>query len=311
MTSVTEAEAVNRTLAQCDTEADLDKSLFQLPIQRHQTQIINTSIVDTEDMVLIETGPADANPRKRWHALRSANDSSQPEYKLHLTDMAFERLASGDSESLERYLEAGALIERENLDGLTLLVMAIRDSNVTTTRLLLQKGADAQHRVQGKPPLFHAVRDEDHGPVLIRLLLDHGANINSTCGLQRMNALHWAAAAGMVDAADYLISRGISIESTCAGEHTALHVAAGTGHLTVVRLLLAQGAELAKSGESGGNIMRFAASMGHLNIVKLCVEEGLPIDDCDERGLSESRLGAARGASLACSNIFSGPDERM
>ena len=113
-----------------------------------------------------------------------------------------------------------------------------------------------------------------------------------------MNALHWAAAGGMVDAADYLLTKGLDIESTCVGAHTALHVAAGTGHLTVVKLLLAQGAELGKRAELGGHVLAFAAASGHFDIAELCVEKGLSLDDCGGKSLCEFRLGASRGTTL-------------
>ncbi|KAH6615056.1 ankyrin repeat-containing domain protein [Boeremia exigua] len=288
-----EAESVDIILVNSKSETDLEGSLFQLPIRRRQTQA-TINLKNIEDVKLLDSGLGGTGIQERSHVLRAPDstaegtgpDPSQPEDQLRLTDVAFERLACADTEKLAACLDAGALIEHENHDGLTLLVLAINNSNVVITRLLLQKGADVHHRAQRKPPLFHAVQNPEHGPVLIRLLLDYGANINTTCGTQGMNALHWAAAAGMVDSADYLLSRGIDIEATCAGEHTALHVAAGTGHLTVVKLLLAQGAELAKRGELGGSAITFAASMGHLDVVKLCTAEGLPAANCDDKGLT-------------------------
>ncbi|KAJ4986655.1 ankyrin repeat domain-containing protein 52 [Stagonosporopsis vannaccii] len=144
--------------------------------------IIKTS-TDTNDTLTIDLGPTDVYSQEQRHESRPANDPTGPEDKLRLTGKAFEELALGDSESLEKCLDAWAIIEHKNSDGLTLLVTAIRNANVAATRLLLQKEADAQRRAQGKPPVFHAARDQEHGPMLIPLLLDHGANINTTCGL--------------------------------------------------------------------------------------------------------------------------------
>lgn len=279
---------------QGDTGADLKNSLFQLPIRHRSMEAAAAPLKDIEDADISQyEGDVSQQPRRLLYPAERAFECSpemnflQHKEQFLLSDMAFERLACGDYELLEAYLDAGAPIEHENRDGLTLLVVAIKDSNVAMTELLLRKGADVQHRAEGKPPLFHAVQSQEHGPKLIRLLLDYGANINTICGTQRLNALHWAAAAGMLDAADYLMSRGIYIEATCAKAHTALHVAAGTGHLTVARLLLAKGAELFKRGGLGGNALIFAACQGHLDIVKTCLENGMFVDDCDEKGLSE------------------------
>lgn len=297
------------------TETHLGDSHFQLPIRQRSAQTVDTSnVVETIDLSGLGLD------RALWHSTHPVTQANtgnaRPEASQHvdrpsLADMAFSRLACGDAELLEATLDAGADIEYGNRDGLTLLVTAIKDSNVALTRLLLEKGADPQHRAQGKPPLFHAVQSQEHGPQLIRLLLDHGANINTIGGPSNMNALHWAAATGMVDAADYLLSRGMDIEVTCAGAHTALHVAAGTGRLTVVQLLLAQGADLSKRGESGGNALTFASCRGYLDIVKLCIEEGLSVDDRNENGLSEYRLALARGVATAWSDIINRPHERL
>ncbi|KAF3035026.1 hypothetical protein E8E12_006160 [Didymella heteroderae] len=271
--SVSEDDAqAEQTLGENQTQ--LGHLHFQLPIRRPPTQSSNTA-TGTQSLDIVSA--------ESW-------DLSTPLYKaldedveqLDITDLAFQRLARGDIELLDATLNAGADIERQNRDGLTMLVTAIKDSNVPITELLLLQGADPQHCAHGKPPLFHAVESRNHGPQLIRLLLDFGVDITTTSGPSTMNALHWAAASGMVDAADYLLSRGIEIEATCIGEHTALHVAAGTGHLIVVQLLLAQGAELSKRGELEDNALTLASSMGYLDIVELLIDEGLIVDSLDK-----------------------------
>ncbi|KAJ8115858.1 hypothetical protein OPT61_g2586 [Boeremia exigua] len=254
MMSISEAGAASRTSAQSNSEADLDTSLFQLPIRHRQPQVTDISTKrGHEESAISDLDNTDL--QESWHALRPTDralakcprlDSPQPENQLRLTELAFERLGHGDTEQLPAFLDAGALIEHVNTDGLTLLVMAIKNSDVATTKLLLEKGADPHHRANGKPPLFHAVQNQDHGPVLIRLLLDNGANFDTVCGIQP----------------------------------------AGTGHLTIVKLILAHDADLADRGELSGNAMGFAASMGHLDIVKLCMEEGLSVDNCDDKGVT-------------------------
>ncbi|KAF3051473.1 hypothetical protein E8E11_010838 [Didymella keratinophila] len=179
-----------------------------------------------------------------------------------------------------------------------MLVTAIKDSNVPLTEFLLLKGANPRHYAQGKPPLFHAVDSQEHSPQLLRLLLDFGARTATTDGPAKMNALHWAAATGMVDAADYLLSQGIDIEDTCAGEHTALHVPAGTGHLKIVQLLLTQGADLSKKGELGDNALSFASSRGYTDIRELLIKEVL-FDNSFDRRQTEYRLAVARGFAMA------------
>jgi hypothetical protein len=292
--------------------AQLGYTTWQLPIRSRPTQTCNTATEtgswrpnfrELEILVLGE-------PWDLQSTVRADHDLVADFDQLDMTNLAFQRLVRGDLELLDATINAGADIERENRDGLTMLVTAIKDSNVPLTALLLFKGADPEHYVQGKPPLFHAVESQEHGPQLLRLLLDFGADTTTTNGPAQMNALHWAAATGMIDAADYLLSRGIDIEETCAGEHTALHVAAGTGHLRVVLLLLAQGAELSKRGELGNNALTLASSRGYTDIRELLIQKGLPVGGSDQIQ-SEFILALARGFALAWSAIASCPRDLL
>ena len=125
-----------------------------------------------------------------------------------------------------------------------------------------------------------------------------------------MNALHWAAATGMVDAADYLLSRGIDIEQICVGEHTALHVAVGTGHLKIVQLLLAQGADLSRKGEVGDNALALASSRGYTDVCQLLIKEGLSADGSDQVQ-SEYRIAMVKQFAIGWSTIITCPLELL
>ena len=285
--------------------AQLGYTTWQLPIRSRPMRASNTetelgswrpNLRERENIVLSE--PWDLQP-----SVRVDRSSDFDLDQLDMTALAYQKLARGELELLDVTIDAGADIERKNRDGLTMLVTAIKASNVPVTELLLLKGADPQHFAQGKPPLFHAVESREHAPQLLRLLLDFGADTTTTNGPANMNALHWAAAIGMVDAVDYLISRGIDIGDTCSGEHTALHVAAGTGHLKVVQLLLAQGAQLSRKGEIGCNALTFAFSGGYTDIRELLIKEGLPNDGYNQTQ-TVYMLAVARGFVMAWSAMI-------
>jgi ankyrin repeat protein len=283
--------------AESNIELDLQDSHFQLPIRHHPTTCTDGSKEHHDTGLTISElrkGYSQEPKQSLLFSDRATTIDARPgmsecegDLLARSPDSIFELLVCGDIAMVETSLNNGLCLESLNRDGLTLLIVAIKESNIAMTELLLRNGADVHHRALGRPPLMYAVQSLRHGPQLIRLLLDRGANINTTCGSQHMNALHSAAATGMLDAVNYLIARGLGIESTCARAHTPLHVAAGTGQLKVARLLLAQGAQLSLKSELGGNALVFAACNGHLDLVKLFLEEGLAVDDCDKTGLSE------------------------
>jgi len=299
-----------QTLAGARAQLGYTTQQLPLPIRSGPTQAPNSATEtgswgpnfrELENIVLGE-------PWDLQSSVRADHTLNEDFERLDMTALAFQRLDRGDLEVLDATIEAGADIERENREGLTMLVTAIKDSNVPLTELLLLKGADPQHYAQGKPPLFYAVESQEHSPQLLRLLLNFGAHTTTTEGPAKMNVLHWAAATGMVDAADYLISRSIDIEDTCSGEHTALHVAAGTGHLKIVQLLLAQGAELSKKGDLGDNALTLASSRGYTDVCELLIKEGLS-DNSFDRLQSEYRLAVARGFAMAWSSVITCPQD--
>src|SRR5690242_567350 len=89
---------------------------------------------------MVGAGPEDSELQKQWRALRPAIDSTELDDRLCLTNIAFERLASGYSELLGGYLDRGAIIEHENHDSLTLLVTAIKKFECLRNKTFTSKG---------------------------------------------------------------------------------------------------------------------------------------------------------------------------
>ena len=149
------------------------------------------------------------------------------------------------------------------------LADSIRKRHIDNIALLLERGADANFQIIGLPLIFHAVKQKEHAPQIIQLLLDHGADLEATSGPtdatgnDDINALHWAAGKGMIHAADFLISKGVDISKPCSSGKTPLILAAERGHLEVVKLLLAKGAGLHERYANGGSALMWAASQGH------------------------------------------------
>jgi len=134
-------------------------------------------------------------------------------------------------------------VKRESLRNYrqTLFINAALDGNVTRMKLLLLVGANVDAAVCQAPlcppPIVAAAFNEDTSAT--KLLIDHGANINS-----KMN-------------------RG----------DTALMIAAHQGHLNTVRLLLESGANPSVE-VNGETALQRARQRGHWEIVDLLAKSG-------------------------------------
>ncbi|KAF7677132.1 hypothetical protein GT037_005344 [Alternaria burnsii] len=172
------------------------------------------------------------------------------------------------------------------------LADSIRKRHIDNIALLLERGADANFQIIGLPLIFHAVKQKEHAPQIIQLLLDYGADLEANSGPTHatgnddINALHWAAGKGMKHAADFLISKGVDISRPCSSGKTPLILAAERGHLEVVKLLLAKGAGLHERYANGGSALMWAASQGQFEVVDYLLSQGSRVDDRSEDGLT-------------------------
>ena len=118
---------------------------------------------------------------------------------------------------------------------------------------------------------------------MVRLLLDHGADIHS----QDDRVLCWAAENGHLEVVRLLLDHGADIH---VQEGIALRKAAGHEHLEVVKLLIDRGADIHTQGD---NPLYLAAEKGPADIVMLLIAHGADIDV----GI-EAAKGAGNGSML-------------
>ncbi|KAL1607807.1 Ankyrin repeat and SAM domain-containing protein 6 [Paraconiothyrium brasiliense] len=267
---------------------EMDKTSVESSMERQsqredeeEDEVIANATPDVKDMLLafrhrnprlIPTPPsdADAEPLDR----PSTISPSCPPSDLPPTRDLFEAAKHNDIPTLSRLLDAGLPIEIETNDGYTALTIAIIEGNVEATRLLLDNGADANHRTQRLPPLVHAAMSPTRGPTLMQLLLSHGAVLTSVSGPDGKTAMHWAASEGVVASVDFLVRQmGVDVEARCGGGRTALMLAAQGGHEDVVKALWAHGAD-------GGakTALALASHFGHPEIVDVLIAAGADIE---------------------------------
>jgi len=180
-------------------------------------------------------------------------------------------------------------------------------------RALLDSGADINERGGGMGHALHAalcplksrteinkaaagqvgkvdkvkVATKDPRPIMVELLLDHGADIEAENG-SGSSVLYMAVANGQEEVVRLLIYRGADVRSRRQYGMTALQNAALYGREEIVRLLLDKGADIeakdARDGRNGATVLCAVARFGNTAMVKLLLERGANIEAKDDQG---------------------------
>jgi ankyrin repeat protein len=171
--------------------------------------------------------------------------------------------------------------KKDNLDKMstlrdTWLYRAAAEGQEVVVRLLLENGADVKSKdgSDGRMPLSRAATNGHEA--VVKLLLEKGADPESKDHYYGRTPLSWAAENGHEAVVKLLLEKGADPESK---DHyygrTPLSWAAEKGHEAVVRLLLEKGADPESEDHNyGGTPLWRAAEKGHEAVVKLLLEKG-------------------------------------
>ena len=201
--------------------------------------------------------------------------------------------ADGDADTIQWLLQHGISINTvgrlgdqsdDSTPETTPLIIAVQKSNLEAIKVLLANGVDVNFRTEDEDTALLNAAYLGHAEVL-SLLLDHGADMHFTTRHGCRSALHEAVSdpfpanvAGKLQAIDYLIDRGISLNITAEHEQTPLHLIAQSGASSLAEKLLSRGANVNSRNQWGDTPLDTAATHGSNEVLQLLVSRGAIIN---------------------------------
>ena len=191
----------------------------------------------------------------------------------------------GLEEATRALLKKGYDPDSKDTYGYTPLLWTARNGNEVLVKLLLENGAvlESKDNKWGQTPLSWAARYGNEA--VVKVLLEKGANLESKDNKFSGTPLLWAAVKGHEAVAKLLLEKGAKLEPEDNIGETPLSWAARYGHEAVVELLLEKGAKLeSKDNKFGRTPLLWAAFKGHKAVVKLLLEKGAKLEPEDNIG---------------------------
>ena len=188
--------------------------------------------------------------------------------KIGRTPLLIAALHDGASEAVRLMIDKGADVSAHDRDGISVLEAAATVNNADTARLLLAKGATPNTKdTLGVTPLLQAAWNGQRNSEVVRLLIQHGADVNAVCAqsldtakngpmaIGSLTPLLGAVPHGNYKTIELLINAGANVNVKDVRGMTPLAFAFTSDRPDprIVRLLLAKGADpnlKSKNGET-------------------------------------------------------------
>lgn len=195
-------------------------------------------------------------------------------------ELVFKALADGEDLNVEVDLD-------------TPLLLALREENLRMARLLLDKGADVNHKsTKYGTAIYQAARKGKTGKIC-KLLLEYGAALNSPQG-EKGTPLQAAVEHRTVSSVEELLDLGADVNLDEGGTGSPLLIAVNGGSYDTIELLLERGANPNGHGREFHTILQAACDGGDLRIIWLLIDAGADINAKGE--------GEPSPAEIACNN---------
>lgn len=195
-------------------------------------------------------------------------------------------------------IKAGANVNQGSNWHRTPLMYAAQKGNDTIVAALLAAKADIDANCSDGPAVYWAVANNK--PSTVKLLADAGANLAlMPVGYDTRMYVYTLMATAVMKAdgqmVDYLVSKGVSVESPDMDGRTALMAASFWSKADSVRELLAMGAKINAKDNKGRTALMETAFVGDTKMIELLLVKGADIDATDNQGETALTLAGDRG----------------
>ncbi len=181
---------------------------------------------------------------------------------------------NGSLEIARALLEHGADVNYQDACGVSGLCMALHHPSTDFAQLLLDHGANPNTSAGIRRGSVLHEASFDGRVAFVTLLLDYGANVNILNNLG-WTPLHYTAIHGdsKPEVMQVLLDHGADVNAQTGNYLTALHLAAATGYPQVVEVLLGRGADPHSRTNEGETPFQLASKWhGHTQIMRLLSE---------------------------------------
>ena len=194
--------------------------------------------------------------------------------ELGQTPLTLLAAGSGPPELFQYLLNHGAKPEVPDQEGWTCLHFSATNRNLELCKILLGRSTvDVNARnSDGDTPLHLLFRFPNASPELVKLLLDHGANVNEQ-NQESQGPLFAASLVGNVTATRMLLDYNADInDDENVFGRTALHAAVEASNLELVKLLIGKGADVYRQDKKGRDCFAIAADENQVDIIDFLLE---------------------------------------
>jgi len=183
-------------------------------------------------------------------------------------------------------------ISEEDLGGRTPLHVAVSCSNPELIKLLLEHGADVRSvdTLLDLSPVEYAVRMGKWD--MVNLLTEKRPEIWKET---LTNQLHQASESGNLQTVYKILTFGISVETINNNGYTPLHISASCGHKELSLMLLDFGANVNVKDKHGRTPLHLSAGKGHVDVVRELLKHGARVNIPDQYGATPLQTASQRG----------------
>jgi ankyrin repeat protein len=205
---------------------------------------------------------------------------------------------AGKIEAVKTFLESRAGAGITDVCRNIALHSAVRSNHTEIVNLLLQAGADAKSDDilrEAFDDIHHnedeEVKSKKDNSLLVKLLIDAGANVNLRNDFDEESLIALAANSNQIQSLELLLKAGAEVNSQDIHGKTALTYASDRGHSEAKALLKSFGANATKTvewykAEYGDNAFIQATADGRADVVDEMIENGFQVNTQNAAGVT-------------------------